>query len=621
MPHIGSRGRWLGTIALAALLAALGLWRASVRLAADPVKRGLAAYARGDWEAAASLARDRLKWAGDDPAALRLLARSSVRLGRAPSGLAIFNRLGSQAMLPEDLCLLGIALSHNGNSKGALEVWEQARSADPNHSETLFELTRAHAAADRLVAARETGRLLAARPGYEARTEALLGAIQLNFNDPDGAIALWQRALEHATTEQGGGSAPIVPRKDLARALLRAGRPGEARHQLQNALAAAPDPEGFWLLSRAYLQERAMTEALAAWKQADSFRDENPLLPEPARFVGSKACAECHRATYHAQQGSRHGRTFFRVSELGDLDLPASTFSEPAQPNVSHTLRRKGGDRLQQETHAGGQVFRAVVDYAFGSGDRGLTLVGRDDHGQTRELRLSQYRNQTQSLWDVTAGHPVHPSELTEDLGQPLTDDAVRRCFLCHVTNPRAVLDASGGPEGLDRGIGCEKCHGPGGNHLLAVAAKFPDLSIARPTMASGSRVVKLCAQCHSPLGTTVSPDDPASVRFQATTLTWSRCFTESSDTLDCVTCHDPHRNVATSTKYYESKCLSCHAGAAQSGAAPSQVRRTSLAEKTPRTPCPVNPTDGCIGCHMPAVKNIVPYSAFTDHFIHVHRD
>jgi tetratricopeptide (TPR) repeat protein len=616
------RVRWLGTIVLAALLAGLALWQAGARarLSADPVKRGLVAYARGNWEEAASLARKRLKSAGNDPAALRLMARASVRSGRTSSALAIFNRLGSQALLSEDLYLLGIALNRNGNSKGALEVWERARSADPNHTETLFELTSAYLASDRLIAAAETGRRLAARPGWEARAEALLGAIQLELNDPAGAITFWQQVLDRATVGQRSDAAPSVPPKDLARALLQTGRPGEARQELQSVLVAKSDPEGFWLLSRAYLQERAMAEALVALEKAGSFRDEHPLLPEPARFVGSEACVECHRTTYHDQQSSRHARTFFRVAELGDLNLPASTFSEPAQPKVSHTLRRMGGHRLQQETHAEGSVFRAVVEYAFGSGDRGLTLVGRDDHGQARELRLSHYRSESKSFWDVTSGHPIHPSELAEYLGQPLTDDAVRRCFLCHVTNPRAILEASG-PGASDRGIGCEKCHGPGGNHLLAIAAKFPDLSIARPTMASGSRIVKLCAQCHSPRGRTVSPDAPDSVRFQATTLTWSRCFAESKDALDCVTCHDPHHNVATSTAHYESKCLSCHGDAGRNGSLPPQAGRTSLAETTVHTVCPVKPTEGCIGCHMPAVKNVVPHSNFTDHFIRVHRN
>jgi tetratricopeptide (TPR) repeat protein len=620
MPHINTRGRWLGMIAVAALVSALVLWRALARASADPVGQGLAAYDRGDWDKAANLARQRLKAAAGDPAALRLLARVSVRAGRNQSAIALFGRLGGQAMLAEDHYLLGLALNREGNRKGAKEVWELARAADPNHTEALFELTRAYLASDQLLAATKTARLLAAHPGREAQGDVLLGAIELELNNPGAAIAHWQRALAHKTDERASEALTVVPQTDLVRALLQVRRSHEAHDLLRSILAAEPDREAFWLESRAFLQQGAIADALNAWEKSGSFRDENPLLPEPAQFVGSEACAECHRAVYQAQQSSRHARTFFRACELAKLDLPISPFADPGRASVNHVLQRIDGDRLQQETHVDGKVFRAVVDYAFGSGDRGLTLVGHDEKAQAHELRLSHYREASRSVWDGTSGHPAEPTDPSEYLGQPLTDDAVRRCFLCHVTNPHAVLQASG-PGSSDRGIGCEKCHGPGGNHLLAVAAKFPDLSIARPTLASGARVVRLCAQCHSPRGQATSPDDPFSVRFQGTTLTWSRCFRESNDMLDCTTCHDPHRNVVTSKEHYESKCLSCHTAAPRVEKSKSARAQTSADEKPERTVCRVNPTSGCIECHMPTVKNVVPHSAFTDHFIRVHRD
>ena len=193
----------------------------------SPGKAGWAAYERGEWETAASLARARLKAKGDDTDALRLLARASVRLGRDESPTTFFHRLGPQAMLADDLCLLGIALTSMGDKPGALQVWEQARSLDPNHAETLFELTRAYQAADRPLAAAETGRLLSARPGWEARAESLLGTIQLALNDPVGCRRIL--ATGPWTTReagQGEGSPALVPVKDMARALLLAGRPG-----------------------------------------------------------------------------------------------------------------------------------------------------------------------------------------------------------------------------------------------------------------------------------------------------------------------------------------------------------------------------------------------------------
>jgi hypothetical protein len=114
-------------------------------------------------------------------------------------------------------------------------------------------------------------------------------------------------------------------------------------------------------------------------------------------------------------------------------------------------------------------------------------------------------------------------------------------------------------------------------------------------------------------------------VRFQAATLSWSRCFKESDDRLDCVTCHNPHQDVETKAAHYEARCLLCHAGAGAETprAGDSSQRRlpAGLKAGAELKPCPMSPQRGCIGCHMPTVRDVIPHSAFTDHFIRVHRD
>ena len=307
-----------------------------------------------------------------------------------------------------------------------------------------------------------------------------------------------------------------------------------------------------------------------------------------------EAAPSCHSEKYQIQQNSRHARTFNRISEHPDLELPRTVFPDPVNSKVTHTLRRVGG-HLTQETRTPEHLYQAVLDYAFGSGDRGKTMIGHDTTGHNFELRLSVYHEKTmQATWGVTSGHAPHPASDQSFLGMLLTNDEVRRCFSCHVTSPQALLEASA-PERADPAIGCEKCHGPGGNHLLAVAAKFPDLAIARPSLASGARVVKICAQCHSPRGKVVKPDDPLSIRFQGATLTWSRCYTESKDKLDCVTCHDPHRNAITEAAHYETKCLVCHPGAEPSGEARSKnhLRRFDLTEVPSAPNLPHQPDQG----------------------------
>ena len=230
-------------------------------------------------------------------------------------------------------------------------------------------------------------------------------------------------------------------------------------------------------------------------------------------------------------------------------------------------------------------------------------------------------RRGPKSFWDVTPGQPQHHSSAENYLGIRLSLDQLYSCFNCHVTNPRAVLLGLG-PEAADGAIGCEKCHGPGGNHLLAVDSKFPDLAIGRPTLVSGLPVVKICAQCHNGrLGQPILPEEPDSVHFQTATLTWSRCFTESDNNLDCVTCHDPHQNASKDQAYYDSRCLSCHTKGERADTVRTRRSRFETARASELPICTVNPDSGCISCHMPAVKGVIPHMTPTDHFIRVHRE
>ena len=235
---------------------------------------------------------------------------------------------------------------------------------------------------------------------WQACANELLGRIQYARNDPVGAVEFWQRALEHESELRGPtgeGLSPLSPRvirKDLARALLRARRPAEARGQLQKILAGGPDAEASWLLSRAFLQEGAVAKALGAFKEAVSFADENPVLADPAPFVGSASCAGCHSEQFQTQQSSRRARTFHRVSELRDFVPPRPALPDPVDARITHTLR-KAGDRLEQETQTPERLYQAVVDYAFGSGDRSKTLVGHDPF-HSGSSRAFHFRNSRQ---------------------------------------------------------------------------------------------------------------------------------------------------------------------------------------------------------------------------------
>jgi hypothetical protein len=403
------------------------------------------------------------------------------------------------------------------------------------------------------------------------------------------------------------------------------GQPGRARDQLAKLNDSRhDDPERAWLLTRCDLQQRVAGAAAVA-ALARSYRQAHPLEPEPAPFIGEARCAECHPAVFRAQHQSRHARTFLRKEHVGGGPIPKGRIADPGDPRVTHSfLGRPGGWEIQTRTQD--HISQTVVDYAFGSGDRGLTLVGHDREDRLYECRLSRYAEPFG--WDVTSGQPLHPDQPALFQGMRINRDAVRRCLFCHTTHAHAILTGSG-PESRDGAIGCERCHGPAGHHVQVVVAEpvgaggelETDLAIARPALVSGAPIVDLCSQCHSPRdkNLAVTPGAPESVRFQGRTLTWSRCYTESAGQLDCVTCHDPHRDAETAPAVYVARCLGCHRTSDAEPSPTAGVARRAVSAA--RGACPVQPAGNCLACHMPKVKIATAHTAFTDHFIRVHRE
>jgi tetratricopeptide (TPR) repeat protein len=609
----------MAVLVLAVGLGGACLWWVWSWLAPSPVARGVLAYNRGDWSEAARLAQERLAAAPDDPRALRLLARSAVRLGRFPVARALYDRLGAQDLEAEDYCVLGLGWNVSGEPLEAEKALQAALQADPDHAESLHLLGLATFQRAQWIEATRAAERLARRPGWEARADLLLGMIRAADNDPGGAGAALRRALERDPAIRLTPSDPFSTQKLLARSLLRAGRPAEARDALRRALDSGADREAQWLSSRAALQEGHPAEAAAALARSGSYRAEHPLEPEPAPYVGAAQCAGCHPKPSQAVLASRHARTFRNGRDLAEIPLPDRPLLDPDNPQVSHTLKRSSG-QVQVETRVSDRVLRAVVDYALGSSNRYISLVGRDEHGQARTLRLSYHRTAEGSGWDRSKGQAVHPVRIDDYLGERFrSEDEQRECLVCHTTSARATREQAG-PVAGDRAIGCERCHGPGGHHRAAVAAKFPESAIASPAQASPAEINQSCGDCHSQhfLAMPAARTAPDWTRFPGSTLPWSRCYTESGGALNCVTCHDPHQDAETSPSYYEAKCLSCHATTSAQGQ-PAPVRSPG-GEAAFRSPCPVNPRQGCLDCHMPKVRYDWLHGDFTDHDIRVHR-
>jgi tetratricopeptide (TPR) repeat protein len=591
-----------------------------MRPAASRVTEAQEAYQKGDWERAADLSRELVKAKGASPEVLRTYARASARLERDLTATVIYNeRLGSAKMEQEDYFLLGLILRRAGQREAALELWEKAAAISAENPELLAQLMELAALLKRLDEAANAARRLADLPGWEARGLFKLGEIQSSLENPTGAVTALRQALAKDAGARGGPFDAVRYQRLLARSLLQLGRPEEARETLEAVIASSglrgSDAEADWLLSRAFLQEGRFKDARAALERAAAYRDDHPLTAEPAPYVGSARCAACHAEINRTHERSRHARTFHQGQALLDLPFPDHPLADPDDPKVTHTFRRDQG-RIEVKTQTADHVLTTVVEYAFGVSGHYVTMIGRDEERQFRALRLSSFPTAAGTSWGRTSGDVPDTGGAKEVRGAPIhVRDGVVRCLYCHVTRFRDFRDPPPeegvGPTAAEPGIGCERCHGPGANHLAAVKGDLPDLAIVNAGTTTAAMITEHCADCHAVDPKRVisrAPEDPRYVRSTAVTLTFSRCYTESEGGLSCLTCHNPHGDDHAPAASFEAKCVACHS---QQNAPKATVRGR---------PCPVNPATKCLDCHMPKIPVPALHTSLTDHYIRIRK-
>ena len=593
--------RTVASLVLIAIAASGVAWW-TLSIGRDPRAEAEAAARRGDWAEVISKTDRALATRPDDSAMRLLRARGLARSGQGVEGLSAYKDAGAEAIAGEDLRPLADLLLAKDRPALAWLALEAAGRIDPDDAETRAAMTRLHARiGSRGDVAHATDKLSAV-PGGPALAEIVLQLAAIARRDRDDD-PMFDRFLARDRATLKAIDGPRAARRLAARVLLEAGRISEAREALERLLASGPDREASWLLSRALLHDGEADAADAALAASAGFARDRRADHEPAPYAGAASCRACHSEIYESQQHGRHATTIRHGDELATVAIPDAPLADPVDPEVSHHFTR-APHAIHLETTVGDRASLAVLDYALGSGHRGVTLMGKDSEGTYREPRISEY-SETGTTWDVTSGFNPHPANPAEYLGQAVSPSGFRDCLNCHMTRFRAVEERPG-PEALDRGIGCERCHGPAGNHERAVASGFAEPAIGRPKGATGAERLKICAECHASDGT-FPPTDPQFVRFQSSTFPNSPCVIASKGQFDCMTCHDPHRDAETSPAFYERKCLECHAPDPHSPT-------TDFA----RVPCPVNPSRDCLSCHMPRIEEVVPHTSFTDHHIRI---
>jgi tetratricopeptide (TPR) repeat protein len=308
-------------------------------------------------------------------------------------------------------------------------------------------------------------------------------------------------------------------------------------------------------------------------------------------FVGIKACAQCHARRVEEFKTTRH----FGACKEPEDGVAAPGFQEGASrcdtrfPGLHFEMNRVGRDFLMTAVQVTAGVekrdsYRVALVYGSASRRDEMYFAWQDG----RLLRLPV-------AW-------LYPYQCWGDASDSLhIADAPVSCIDCHNT---WVEHIPGNPiryrrEDMLIGVTCERCHGPGREHVEYHRSQASPTghAILHPGSLSRERLMDVCAQCHAnvrPLGKPFNyrPGEPLENYYrtihtrhreddttnnQVQYLGESRCYKESSMT--CVTCHSPHRPGSA-----RAACLKCHTAASCTDA--------------PRQPEAVR--SDCVGCHMP---------------------
>jgi predicted CXXCH cytochrome family protein len=442
-----------------------------------------------------------------------------------------------------------------------------------------------------------------------ASAKAAVSPVKTSAADIEAGHALFQQKCETCHAYDGGGKTEIgagaYPRPPVLRALLPAMSDGEVFYHVRNGIRntampawSMPDRQ-LWQLV-AYMRHLPLVASLTPVSQT---------TPADAHYVGSKACASCHKDQY-----DRWSKTAMANVVRDPKAHPEAVLGDFSKPDPVVTFSVKD------------------VDFAYGSlwKQRYFHKVGKT---------YVPYPAQ----WDVV--HKAWSKYHVPDTGDwwalkypdPKGDNSNRPtgplCDGCHSVGYDIATE-----QPVEWNVGCEMCHGAGSAHAVHPTRD----NILNPARMDYVRANDTCIQCHSqgqptqapthgkypaydwPVGFHVGlnladfwklephklgetsfthfPDGTAHKnRMQGNDFVQSVMYERG---VTCFSCHDPHgtpnEHLLRAPVADNQLCMSCHGVNTQNG--PHAV---SIEAHTHHKAGSAG--SECVSCHMPKIQPEIP--------------
>jgi tetratricopeptide (TPR) repeat protein len=349
------------------------------------------------------------------------------------------------------------------------------------------------------------------------------------------------------------------------------------------------------------------------------------MAPLPGE-VDSTTCAGCHAGIYRKYSVTGMARSSGRTA-LGPFQegFDHAAFRDGVSGVDYRVKPAPGGYQLEFERSAKGLRGQRLLQWFIGSGRVGRSYLFSMD-GFLFQSPVSYYS--ATRKWGISPGYEqkrtIHLTRAVEP-----------GCLQCHASRLQPVPETENRYASvpfLEGGVSCERCHGPGRNHVVKMKAgdRSGELEIVNPAKLEPARRDSVCAQCHltgaARIARATKVRDPyrpgALLADSLAVFTWSgagqsnsaatshyeklqqsACKKASGDRLWCVSCHDPHDQPPPEKRaaFHRQRCQTCHQ-TADCKEAPAARR---------------NAGEDCAGCHMPKSQTLaVEHVAFTDHSI-----
>ena len=357
-----------------------------------------------------------------------------------------------------------------------------------------------------------------------------------------------------------------------------------------------------------------------------------------ANYVGEETCATCHEEIVASYQGHGMANSMYPASAANVPDMGSkSVYHEDS--DYYYSIENRGGIPHQVEYRlVNGERAHELsypIEWVVGSGNAAKTYL-TSFNDTFYQMPLTWYADG--ATWNMSPGYEV--------FNQRFSRRVPDRCIACHNAFPDKRSPKEGQFVAIPEGIGCERCHGPGSEHVDERLAN-PDLeegvvdyTIVNPAHLDFDQRMDVCQQCHLNSDVSIVKDGISDFGYRPSRnyteqlvlfstkehsesevevishverMKKSECFTETQNVtgaLECTTCHNPHEGFRDQgPEYFNQTCITCHASD-EDQTMPANENHVIEAIAT---------SSNCISCHMPKVNSSdAVHSSFTDHWIRV---